>query len=204
MVLAAAREIADADGIEQLTMRRLADALGVTHNAPYSYFATKTELLDSLLDSVLAEVPTPDPDSVAWRDGLILLMTSTRRVLLAHPGLVSSYLARPSTGPNAIRLGEVTLELLRRGGLEGQRAVHALRALLIFSLGFVAFERPRLDDPDPEARSARGRARFAGVSRDELPNVRRAARQLARHPDDAEFRAGLSWLLDGIAGAARA
>jgi AcrR family transcriptional regulator len=203
-VLAAARELADAEGPDALTMRRLAAALGVMPNSLYSYFPSKAALLDDLLDSVLADVEVPDPESVTWTDGLERLFAATRSVLLAHPGLVGAYTSRPALGPNAIRLGEATLALLRRGGVEGRAAVHALRALLIFTLGFASFEAPRRADPDPEARSARGQAAFASAPAESFPNTRRAAAHLGEHPTDVEFGAGLRWLVAGIAADASA
>jgi TetR/AcrR family tetracycline transcriptional repressor len=195
-VLDAAREIVDGEGVEGLSMRRLADRLGVMPNALYVHFPSKSALLDGLLDSVLADVRTPDAARVDWQDGLARLFRSTRRVLLSHPGLVRAYLERPGTSENAMRLGEVALDLLRRGGLEGRRASDALRVLLIFSLGFVAVESPRREDPEGRIRLARGMATFATAG---PPDIRAAARHLARHPGDREFEAGLRWLLAGIA-----
>ncbi|HEV3497470.1 MAG TPA: TetR/AcrR family transcriptional regulator, partial [Actinomycetes bacterium] len=161
-VLEAARRIADEEGVERLTMRRLAAELGVMPNALYTYFPHKEALLDALVDDLLGGVEAGDPAQGDWRDGLVRVMDSSRRLLLAHPQLVSVFIARPGLGPNAVRLGEVSLELLRRGGLDGERAVEALRVLLVYSLGFAAFQAPRLES-DPGERSARVEAAFAGL-----------------------------------------
>ena len=75
------------------------------------------------------------------------------------------FVARPGLGPNAARLGEITLALLRRGGLDGDRAVEALRVLLVYSLGFAAFQAPRLAG-DAGARAARAEATYAGLPED--------------------------------------
>jgi TetR/AcrR family tetracycline transcriptional repressor len=195
-VLEAARRIAEIEGLEHLTMRRLSDELGVMPNAIYSYYPDKEALLDALLDALLAEIPMPDPDSVDWRDGLTELMDSSRRLLLAHPALVSMFLSRAAVGPNATRLGEVTFRLLRKSGLEGARAVEAFRALLIYSLGFAAIQAPRAESDS--LRAQRAREVFGTLRDDEFPEMRRVAKHLATRPSDENFRAGLRWLLDGI------
>ena len=196
-VLAAARRIADAEGVDRLTMRRLAAELGVMPNALYTYVPDKEALLDALLDDLLAGIDPGDSAEGDWRDGLVRVMDSSRRLLLAHPRLAPVFLARPGLGPNAARLGEITFELLRRGGLEGERAVEAFRALLIYSLGFAAFQARRL--PEDAARSARAEAAFAGLPEDSFPEMRRLARHLASPATDHQYHTGLRWLLHGIA-----
>jgi AcrR family transcriptional regulator len=196
LVLAAARRIADAEGVDRLTMRRLAAELGVLPNALYTYVPDKEALLDALIDDLLGGIDPGDAGG-DWRDGLVRVMDSSRRLLLAHPQLVPVFLARPGLGPNAARLGEVTFGLLRRGGVEGERAVEAFRALLIYSLGFAAFQAWRL--PEDAARSARAEHAFAGLPEDRFPEMRRLAGHLAGPATDRQFHAGLRWLLDGIA-----
>lgn len=195
VVLEAARRIAERDGLGHLTMRHLSDELGVMPNALYSYFPDKEALLDALLDELLGEIPIPDPDAVDWRDGLTALMDDSRRLLVAHPQLVAMFLSRATTGPNASRLGEATFRLLRNGGLEGERAVEAFRALLIYSLGFAAIQAPRQESD--AARVERARGAFGSLPADEFPEMHRVAEHLATRPSDENFLRGLRWLLDG-------
>ena len=197
LVLAAARRIADTEGVDRLTMRRLAAELGVLPNALYTYVPDKEALLDALIDDLLAGIEADEPAAGDWREGLARVMDSSRRLLLGHHQLVPAFLARPGLGPNAARLGEITFGLLRRGGLEGERAVEAFRTLLIYSLGFAAFQATRL--PDDPARSARAEAAFASLPEDSFPEMRRLASHLARPTTDRQFHTGLRWLLDGIA-----
>jgi hypothetical protein len=121
-------------------------------------------------------------------------------LLLSHPQLVSAFLARPTLGPNAARLGEITFTLLRRGGLDGDRAVEAFRVLLIYSLGFAAFQAPRQQTDSPE-RTRQVEATFAGLADDTHPEMRRLAGPLAAPTTDRHFHAGLRWLLEGIGSA---
>jgi TetR/AcrR family transcriptional regulator, tetracycline repressor protein len=201
-VLGAARRIADEDGVDRLTMRRLAAELGVMPNALYTYFPHKEALLDALIDDLLAGIEPVDPAEGDWRDGLVRVMDSSRRLLLAHPRLAPVFLARPGLGPNAARLGEITFALLRRGGLEGDQAVEAFRVLLIYSLGFAAFQGPRLEG-DAGARSARAEATFASLPEDRFPRMHGLAGSLAGPTTDRHFHTGLRWLLEGISAQAR-
>src|ERR671912_262633 len=100
-VLGAARRVADDQGVDHLTMRRLAAELGVTPNALYTYFPDKEALLDALVDDLLAGIEPGDPDEGDWRDGLVRVMDGSRRVLPAPPrgGGGRGGLPRPPAGP---------------------------------------------------------------------------------------------------------
>lgn len=196
-VLDAARALAEREGIDGVSMRRIAAALGVAPNALYSYFPSRTAILDAVLDAVLGELALPAPRA-DWREALVALMAASRATVLRHPTLVPLFLARPG-GPSAMRLGEATLRELARGGITGADAVEAMRALLVYTLGFAAMEVPRLLDPEREARLARARRVIDDAPAGELDATRRVADDIARHPDDASFERGLRWLLAGIA-----
>jgi AcrR family transcriptional regulator len=198
-VIAAARRIADRDGLEKLSMRALAAELGVMPNAIYSHVGSKGELLDALLDSLLGEIEAPETDD--WRKALVAVMDSSRSLLVEHPSLIPEFLSRPTRGPNALRLGEVCIDLLARGGIEGELAVQAFHSLLVHALGFEAYGAPRLRDPDREARLARS-VEFFGSSPN--PEVREVAGELARMPDRDEFLASLDWMIDGVLAQANA
>jgi len=136
-VLTAARELAAEHGADALSMRAVARRLGVAPNALYSHVAGRTDLIDQLLDDLLAGVRTPQPgaDPVA---GIETIMTSTYRTLTAHPELVPLYLQRQGArGPNAVALGEVLDALLARAGVED--VPDARRALIVHAIGFAAF-----------------------------------------------------------------
>ena len=181
-------------------MRRLSAEMGVMPNALYSYFPDKEALLTGLLDDLLGEIEPPRASDRDWREGLVEIMDSSRRLVLGHPQLASMFLSRQSIGPNAARLGEITFRLLRQGGLEGERAVEAFRALLIYTLGFAAFQAPR-QQADARERAARGRTVFGELDPDQFPELLEVAAPLATHPTDENFLTGLRWLIDGMSGA---
>jgi AcrR family transcriptional regulator len=174
-VLAAARELLAERGLEALTMRALAERLEVAPNALYSHVASKTALIDDVLDDVLAEVEAPAADAEAPSAGLHVLMTSTYQVLLAHRDLVPLYLERQGArGPNAQRLGEIMLELLAGAGVSETSARGALRVLIVYTIGFAAFATRSPIDPGAGSRVPAG--------------------ELSEN-----FDSGLHWLLAGIA-----
>lgn len=177
-VLAEARAALSHDGVDALSMRRLAQRLGVAPNALYSHVAGRDDLIDTLLDDTLGEVTAPDPQRGDWREGIETIMRRTYAVLLAHPDLVPLYVARRGArGPRAVALGETMLEMLARGGIEGDAAVEAMRTLIVHTIGFAAFA---VGEPLTPVESS-----------------------LTPKALETLFARSLSWLLDGIAQSGR-
>jgi len=173
-VLAEARAALAQDGIDGLSMRRLARRVGVAPNALYSHVAGRDDLIDTLLDDTLRAVEAPDPQRGDWRAGIEAIMRSTYEVLLAHPDLVPLYVARRGArGPNAVALGEAMLAMLARGGIDGEPAAEAMRTLIVHTIGFAAFATADAIGP--------------------------AQSTLTPKALDQLFATSLGWLLDGIA-----
>src|SRR5262245_15078360 len=201
-VVSVARGMAAQRGVEALTMRRLADALGVMPNALYTYFRDKAAIVDAVLDDLLGDVERPHRRS-SWRNALAALMGSYRRLLLTQPGLIPLTVSRPMYGPNALRLREDTLTLLRQGDLDDADAVTAYLALFAYTTGFVAFETARVPGKRDTAQRAQGHRLHASLPQDSFPSTRALADRLARRPGDREFTRGLRGVLDGFAKSAR-
>jgi TetR/AcrR family transcriptional regulator, tetracycline repressor protein len=198
-VVAAARRIGAERGVEALTMRPLAIALGVRPNALYTYFPDKAAILDAVLDDLLGDVEPPRRGA-AWRRGLIAVMASYRRVLLGQPGLIALTLSRPMLGPNAMRLRETMLTLLRRGGLDDAASVSAFLALFAYTTGFAAFEAARVPGERDTQQRAAAREVYLALPDHDFPSTRALAPLLATRPGEVEFRRGLQALLNGFAG----
>jgi TetR/AcrR family transcriptional regulator, tetracycline repressor protein len=197
-VVAEARRIGADKGIDALTMRRLADALGVMPNALYTYFPDKASILDAVLDDLIGDVERPDSNA-SPRPGLVSLAASYRGLLLTQPGLIALTVSRPQTGPKAIRLREHGLTLLKRAGLSDADAVRAYLALFAYTTGFVAFEAGRPAGKRDAEQRADTRKVHDSLPADEFPTTRALASRLAQRPGDAEFTHGLERLLDGFA-----
>jgi TetR/AcrR family tetracycline transcriptional repressor len=198
LVVAEARRIGAQEGIEALTMRRLADTLGVMPNALYTYFPDKASILDAVLDDLIGNVEPPSP-RVSWRRGLVELMSSYRRLLLTQPGLIALTVSRPQLGPNAIRVREDGLALLKQAGLSDADAVRAYLSLFSYTTGYVTFEAARPPGPHDAEQRATARKLHEDLPTDVFPTTRALAKSLAKRPGDAEFTYGLERLLDGFA-----
>jgi AcrR family transcriptional regulator len=201
-VLAVARHIGARQGIERLTMRRLAEALGVMPNALYTYFPDKASILDAVLDDLLGDVERPRRGP-SWRNGLIALMSSYRALLLSEPGLVALTVSRPAIGPSALRMREDMLTLLKRGELSDADAVSGYFALFAYTTGFVVFETGRAPGKTDTRQRARAYELHADLPDEDFPSTRALARRLRKRPGDAEFTRGLQGLVAGFAEPAR-
>jgi AcrR family transcriptional regulator len=198
-VIEEARRIGAKEGLDGLTMRRLAVALDVMPNALYTYFPDKAAILDAVLDDLLGDVRRRRPTS-SWRADLISFMASYRQLLLSNPGLIALTVSRPMIGINAMRLREEMLDLLRRGIPNDTDVVTAYLALFAYTTGYVSFEAGRTPGERDAQQRARARRLFAALPDEAFPNTRALAGRLAKRPGDAEFIRGLRRVLEGFAG----
>ena len=122
-ILDAAERVAQ-NGMDGLTIRAVAAELGASTMALYRHFPTKDVLVDALLDRVLTRFDPP-PATDDWLDDLRNLAHAHRQLLVAHPWAVNPLVTHPTPGLGAVRIGEVMLHALARGGLSGGGAVAA-------------------------------------------------------------------------------
>lgn len=131
--------VADADGIEAVTMRRLGRELGVEAASLYHHVNGKDQILDGLVDVVAAEIIPPEPSS-DWRAATSERSRRTRAVLLRHPWAVSLMASRTSPGPATLALLESGIRSFREGGFSVPSAAHAISTVDSFVHGFVLQE----------------------------------------------------------------
>ena len=120
-VVGRAIALADAEGLDALTIRRLAQELGVTPMALYWHFRNKEELLTGLTDQFWSELDTDVNEEAPWADQLRAMLESLVGVLRAHPSASQLLVAGEKQSPAALEATEVTLEVLRRGSFDPQR-----------------------------------------------------------------------------------
>lgn len=193
-VAEAALELLDRDGLETLSMRRLADHLGVGTMTLYGYFASKDDLLDAVIDAAVADRDQPQLDG-PWQDQLRQLMQASRRSLERHPSLVKVRAERPVLRPEALRFAELGLTILRGAGFSRMDAARAFRLLFTYVFGYVSFSP---DEHADEARNA-SRAAAAQLPPDEYPAIAESAEELAdAMAGGATFDFGLDLIIAGL------
>ncbi|WAP53745.1 TetR/AcrR family transcriptional regulator [Streptomyces sp. S465] len=150
-----ALELLDSLGLDDLTMRRLADSLGVRAGALYRHFATKRDLLTAMAERMLADIPAPRADG-DWEDRLAGLARAMRTALLAHRDGARVYAGTHSTGAHTLRFSDTVTGVLREAGFADEDAARALMAVANFTVGHTLEEQAALRfgdegtaDPEP-------------------------------------------------------
>jgi AcrR family transcriptional regulator len=138
-VLEASLAIADRHGVDAVTMQAVADRLDVTPMALYRHVSDKADLLDGLVEGLLAEVELPAEDEPP-EDRLRAFAASIRRVARRHPTLFPLLLARPATTPESRRVRDSVCAALEQAGLDPDGARRAERLISTAVLGFAASE----------------------------------------------------------------
>jgi TetR/AcrR family transcriptional regulator, tetracycline repressor protein len=199
-IITEALALLEEQGPGALSMRRLADRLGVTPNALYTHVRGKADLIEGLIDQVYADLNlNPDPAG-DWTQQLTTLSQQIREHLLAHPAVVPYALQQPGLGPHSLRLGEAIYNVLRPAGFSDQAVVGTVYALVTYILGFVALEIPRAGtDPQTSDEFVRRMwAFFAALPPGEFPHTVELAAQLARSSTDDQFQFGIRTFLAGL------
>ncbi|MET8833202.1 TetR/AcrR family transcriptional regulator [Micromonospora sp. NPDC004540] len=125
LIVRAALRVLDAEGLDGLSMRRLAQELETGPASLYAHVANKDELLDLVYDMVLSEVEIPEPDPDRWAEQVKEYLRSLRKVFRSHRDLARVSLSRIPLGPNGVVGMERTMALLRAGGLPDDIAAYA-------------------------------------------------------------------------------
>jgi len=189
----AAVGLLEAEGADSLTMRLLAERLGVGTMTLYGYFRGKDELLEAIADRAARQVVDADVDS-DWKTRLRTLVLEVHRSHLAHPAVVELRLRRPLLSRGALEVTERAMAILISAGFSPPEAARVYRLLFIFAFGFSAFGPPGRESESDVAREA-----LAGLPVDRYPILRAAVDEAAQAMSDPTlFDFGLATLLDGL------
>ncbi|MDJ1133885.1 TetR/AcrR family transcriptional regulator [Streptomyces iconiensis] len=139
-ITAAAVSVADAEGLEAVTMRRVASEVGAGVMSLYSYAPDKETLLELMVDHVSGELPTAEPLTGDWRTDLKAIGHLQRALMLRHPWLPAALYARRSLGPHALAFLERALAALRPSGLDGAAKLEVFAQLTGFTATHVTHE----------------------------------------------------------------
>ncbi|PKV83213.1 TetR family transcriptional regulator [Streptomyces sp. TLI_146] len=198
-IVQAAIQLADADGLDGVSLRKVAAVLNVGPMRLYGYIATKEELLDLMVDAVHAEI---QPAGDSWREVLRSLAETTRQAAHRHEWLADLLGGRPQLGPNTLASGEAVLAAM--GGVDLDTVVPAVAAVNAYVIGAVRREiterrAERVSGMDQE----QWQATFGPYLQRTFDTGRFPALASFVHDGphldaDQTFRTGLDFLLDGI------
>ena len=198
-VLRTALKLADREGIDSLSMRRLGEELAVEAMSLYNHVANKDDLLDGLIDLVFAEIAVPAP-SVGWRKAMRERAISARDILRRHPWALGVMESRRRPGPANLRHHDAVLAALRKSGFSVEMAAHAYSLLDAYIYGFTLNE---LSLPLDTQESVAGVAEqiFEQNPAGAYPYLAEIAADIVGKPGydyGDEFEYGLDIILDGL------
>jgi AcrR family transcriptional regulator len=196
-VLRAAVRLADETGIEALSMRNLADALGVKAMSLYNHVAGKDDVLDGMVDLVVGEIELPTAGA-DWKAAMRRRAISAHEVLMHHPWATMLIVSRINVGPAMLRYMEATLGCLREAGFSSVEADHAWNAIDSFIHGFTL---QKLNFPLRPADYASAAEQFLpAIPAEQYPYAHELARQVIDGDHDGlnDLTFGLDLILDGL------
>ena len=211
-VFRAAVQVADEGGIAALTMRRLAQDLGVEAMSLYHHVADKDEVLDGMVDVVVSEITArvadttpPDGAGRSWKPAVRRRILTAREVLLSHPWAPGVIASRTTMSPTVMRYYDSLVRQFREGGLSVSLTHHAMHALASRALGFTQELFSPGNDGAPGTDVA---AIMRGQLADAYPYITEIAviesgnhdkdSTLGWCDDQVEFEFGIDLLLDGL------
>jgi AcrR family transcriptional regulator len=199
--LEVALAVADREGIEAVSMRRLARELSVEAASLYHHVTGKSQILDELVDAVAGEIELSSSSSGEWRDTIAQRAHHTRACLRRHPWAVSLMASRASPGPATLSLLEAGIKGFREGGFSVSAAAHAVSAVDSYVHGFVLQEvnLPFRDESELAAMTKTIMDTFPAA---EFPYLFEMTVEHVLRPGydyGREFDTGLTVVLDGIA-----
>ena len=200
-----ALKLADADGLDALTIRKLAEHLGVTPMALYWHFRSKEDLLEGVAEQVWGEIDVNTDPGAPWWAQLQGLLESLVRVLRAHPAAPQLVLQHEKRNEAALRATEVTLDILRTAGFDPQHASMIARSALWTGITLVMSEpgfQPELSAEERTEMQRRNQVELAMLPADRYPRLIECAAPMTTCDPEYHYRFGIGLFIDGVRAAA--
>jgi AcrR family transcriptional regulator len=203
-IVRAAIAIADRDGLDALTMRRVAERLGAGTMSLYWHVRNKDELIELMRDEVVGE-QTLKAASGDWRADLATFARDLRQTFLRHPWLASLLGGRPPLGPNSLRQDELSMAIVSGLEVDEQTRTAIPAAVYFFVVGYVLRELAQREVQrhtgvtEQEWRASVAPYIERVLATGEYPNLQRVVSGGGGADGDATFEFMLEFLLDGIA-----
>jgi AcrR family transcriptional regulator len=201
----AAMQLADRGGLDELSMRNLAERLDVGTMSLYRYVRDKDDLKDLILDEAFGEIPVPERVSRNWRRDVAKVIVATRRVMLAHPWLASIAASRPAIGPQYLRWVEFLLAATKAPNRGMKTQLRMIGTVWAFVSGSVAYEVGERANLRRRRETERARRKRTGpylaemVRSGKFPCFGEYLRGPEHEPGDEDFQFGLRVVLNGLA-----
>jgi AcrR family transcriptional regulator len=204
LIVDTAMRILDAEGIDALSMRRVAMELRTGPASLYAHVTGKDELLELMIDRVVGEIEMPEPEPARWQEQIVESAQAAHRVWTRHPGIARAALANIPVGQNSLRYGEATLAILRAGGVPDEQAAWFLDRLALYVLAD-AFEeslhreRGRHTQADAQEYVAQIRDYYQRLPADRFPIITSMVEPLTSGGGDQRLRFGVELMVRGLA-----
>ena len=205
-IVETAIRVLDRDGLGGFSMRRVAEELDTGAASLYWHVGSKDGLLDLILEEVIGEQvhAIPDPDPERWREQLKEVARTMRRTILQHRDIVQISIGRVPMGPNALRLSERVLAILRAGGIPDELAVQSYLLMISVVNGFTVDEAGYADAavetaPPMDQAAEMVRGYLESLPAERFPNLTEVADHFAVTDQDARFELLLDLFVDGLA-----
>ena len=147
-ILDVAVRVADRDGLDGTSLRKVAAELGVHVTSLYNHLPTKDALLDGVAEDLMARADLPVGE-VRWDDWVRRFVAGLSQLAAEHPGAFEVFMRRPVQGPRALATFEAALEALCREGMATAQAYSALKAVTVAVLGCCVEQSTPMDDETP-------------------------------------------------------
>ena len=204
-IVKAAMSIADSEGLQAISMRRIADELGSGTMSLYRYVSSKEQILDLVLNDAYGEIRVPAMVSGDWRNDLRELARQTRTVWARHPWLATLLTQRPPFGPNYLRWFEFSLAATAHLRLPITTRTRIVGTLNAYVAGVVAYESGEVENDRRCKLTPQQKRRIAAPYLEQTfatglyPELRRFVESSAGEPDEEGFEFGLECVLAGLA-----
>ncbi len=201
----AAIRIADNEGLDAVTMRSVAAAVGSGTMSLYRYVSGKEDLLDLMLDAAWGEIPLPDAKQGNWQARLTRVAVASRQVLKAHPWLAALLTSRPTLGPNYLNWFEYLLAATAAPGRSMKTQVRMIGTTWSFVTGFVAYETAEIETDRKHGLTPAKKRKLVRpymtqiLAGGEYPFLRGFLESGPGRPTDEDFHEGLRAVLTGLA-----
>jgi len=205
-IVQAGLRIVTEEGIDAVSMRRIAATFNTSASSLYAHVANKDELLQLMFDQICADLPMPAPEPARWQEQIKELARAGYTLMVEHNDIARAALATVPTGPNALRMSEGMLAIMLAGGVPPQIAGWTLDRLFLYMVAD-AYESSLHMQRVSGGRTTREyfdefvnqlTDYYENLPADRFPNIRANARVLTSGDGDQRFNFGLDLLIDGL------